>query len=309
MLRVSKRLSFLILTAFVGMFLFGWADSALAKGLTVAPAYVEVEVNNPKEDQFIEFSYTNDTGHPVTLELYPIDFYQKSPSGEISFAGSKVGDYSYSLASFLSFESNTLILAPGETKKYKVKVLNRPDLSPGGHYAAVVARLVQEPGERKTSVAPAISSLVYLRKVGGERFHLTLSDINWSQSPVHFTIPSNITIQLQNDGNVHVIPYGRVEVTDMFGRLVYKGIINESSGIILPQSRRNMLVNLRQVNKNFPLSFYKISINGRDSLNKTVFMFNDSFIYVSWWILVIPVLGVGGLVWWKRKRKKSLHKV
>lgn len=298
-----KRLLLCIVVGFLGLFVAGFPSKVLAKGLTVAPAYVEIEVGKAEEPT-LELSYKNESDKPVTLELFPLDFHQKSPSGEISFSGKELDNYSYSLASFLSFESNTLTLEPGEKKMFKVKILNRPDLSPGGHYAAVVARVAAEPGETKPAVAPAISSLVYLRKVGGERFHLTLSDTDWSSFPVKFSIPSNLSLELRNDGNVHVIPYGRVEVTDMFGRLVYKGIINESSGIILPQSRRNILVNLRQVDKNLPLSFYKISINGRDSLNKTTFFFNDSFVYVSWWVRVIPVVLVGGLVWWRRKRKR-----
>ena len=237
----SKRVYMLICVAVVGVSGF-FTRPVFAESLTVNPAYREVEVKAPSKDQYIELSYTNSGKKPITLELYPIDFHQKSPSGEISFAGINQDEYSYSLASFLSFESNTLVVEPGQTAAYKVKILNRPDLSPGGHYAAIVAKLVQEPGEKRTAVAPAVSSLVYLRKVGGERFHLTLSDITWSMSPVHIKIPENITLQLQNEGNVHVIPYGTVEITDLFGRVVYRGVINESSLIVLPQSRRNMLV-------------------------------------------------------------------
>jgi hypothetical protein len=47
-----------------------------------------------------------------------------------------------------------------------------------------------------------------------------------------------VHLRFQNNGNVHLVPRGVISVTDPFGRVVVKGIINQESALILPETLR-----------------------------------------------------------------------
>ena len=279
-------------------------EAASPSGLQVSPAYVDVSLPQIASQQEIPITYYNTSNEVLVLELFPIDFRQTSPYGQIGFLGKEAGEYSYSLSSFLSFETNRLELAPGERKTMTVVARNRKDLTPGGHYAAVVARMVQQIGETPT-VSPAVSSLIYLRKVGGERFNLSLKEVSWPEHTIVFSIPTTLTLLFQNEGNIHLIPYGEVTVTDLFGRKVLDGVVNEGSVRILPESRRYVPVYLQQHAFHFPLSVYFLTIKGRDSLGEVTYNFSDTFIYIHPLMGSLPFILIGLWLVIRRKRKKK----
>lgn len=294
---------FLISFLLVAFILPQHAQATQQGTLEVAPAYQEVVLEKPDEEKIVKFTYTNQSTEPLSLELYPIDFKQQGENGEIGFLGRESGSYSYSLSSFLTFESNVLDLDPGETHTFEVQVKNRQDISPGGHYAAIVARQVQTAGE--TSVAPAVSALIFMRKSGGERFNLSVQKLTWPRFPVAFSIPSTIALTFQNAGNIHVVPYGTIEVIDSFGRVVRKGVLNTSSLIIMPESRRLVPGTLREVSYMLPISLNSMQIKGSDSLRKVSYVHQESFLYVNpWTLLGLPVIGLG-VLFLRRKRKKA----
>ncbi len=269
--------------------------------LSVNPAYVEVELNHPDDVKEIVLTFTNSSDKTVDLNMFPIDFKQQDENGMIGFIGQSAGSYSYSLSSFLSFESNKISVDPHSKQKFTISVKNRQDLSPGGHYAAVVAKM-EEDSQTGAVLAPSVSSLILLRKVGGERFNLSLSDVNWPTGTVVFGYPESVRLLFQNEGNVHLIPYGTVQIKDLSGRLLYKGIINVSSARVFPESRRYIPVDLKRVSFSAPVSIDVMTVEGRDSLNKTKFVSRETFLYVNQYsgiiILIFPVLFIA------QRRKK-----
>lgn len=300
-LAVSQALFF-----FSGQF-FGGDGRVFAQELSgpleVYPAMVEVVLDRPGEEKLVELTYVNHSRQALNLEIFPIDFKQQDDFGAIGFLGQEAGSYSYSLSSFLSFEGNRLVLDPGEERKFVVLVKDRPDLSPGGHYAAVVARLL--PGQETdgvTKITPSISSLILVRKTGGERFNLSLLDLDWPRRSVVFRYPQTITPRFQNEGNIHLIPYGRLEIRDLFDRLLYKGVVNTSSLRIFPSSRRYIKVDPKPIQASLPLSLNSLTVVGQDSLKKTHYLFQESFIYVHPGLLVFLGGALGAVVLKKRRR-------
>ncbi len=287
-------------------FFFSFASTLFAQKhngvLEVSPAYLEVVLEKPDEEKAIELQYSNTSKQSVSLELYAIDFKQQGEQGGIIFLGEDSKTYSYSLSSFLSFESNNLEIASGEKRTFIVKVKNREDISPGGHYAAIIARQVQDTNE--TSVSPAVSSLVFMRKTGGERFNLSVQKIGWPRLPIQFSVPLHIEITFQNAGNIHVIPYGRAEIRDMFGRLLYKGIVNDSSAIIFPESRRRISLDFKAVEAMLPFSLNSFRVVGNDSLHKVQYVYQDSFLYINPpTFIVIILISILLLIFIRRERK------
>lgn len=275
--------------------------------LTLSPAYIDVVVKEAQEEKEISFYITNNTVKPISLDLFSIDFRQKDEFGAIGFLGKDTKDYSYSLSSFLSFKNPNVEIAPGEKEKIDVIIKNREDLTPGSHYAAVVARQRIEEGQ-KPAVSQAISGLVYVTKQGGERYNLSFKKFSYPSSLVSFAYPSTAFLTLQNDGNTYLIPYGTVEIFDIFERKIQKGIINTSSSRVFPQSIRQIPVYFKEINFSFPISVNTVKIQGRDLLNKTKFSYSEVYVYINPWFIVFIVLMPLGIVVYRRVIKKRIKK-
>lgn len=275
-------------------------------GIEIAPAFVEVDLTTAAQSKEIKIELTNHSPETVRLRMFPIDFKQSDEQGRLTFFTNNTGTFSYSLSSFLSFEADQLILSPKEKKIFTVVVRNRADLSPGGHYAAVVGSLINEQNSGETQIAPAVSSLILLRKVGGEYFNLSLKEVGWPERWVVLGYPSTLTLMFQNEGNIHMIPYGRAEIRDIFGRLVYKGIINTSSTRVFPESRRRIDVEMKKVEGGFPFSINILKVEGQDSLKKATYSYREYFLYVNPFTAMLTFTAVViALVGIKLVKKKS----
>lgn len=296
---------YLIAIGFFILSLFLSPGSVLAQGkgtLTIEPATVEVTLSEASSEAQMSFTLTNKSDQPVTLAIFPLDFRQQDEFGRIALLDDP-GSYSYSLSSFLSFETNFVELGPGDSQVIKATAANRIDLTPGGHYAAVVARLVQD--NSKTSVAPAVSAMILLRKTGGEQFNLSLKDVEWPKNVFSLTYDRSIRLLFQNEGNIHLVPYGRVEIKDMFGRMLYKGVINSPSSKVFPGSRRYVSVDLKKMAQSYPISFNTFSLRGNDSLKETTFQYETSFIYINPVLLGVIILAPIAVVLMRRRRNSK----
>lgn len=276
----------------------------------LSPAYVDVVLKDPQEETPVSFFLENNGSKPLSFELFSIDFQQKDDLGTIGFLGKSASNYSYSLSSFLTFKNPNIVVSPGEREEIEVIIQNREDLTPGSHYAAIVAREVQEESD-KPSVAPAISGLIYVTKQGGERYNLSFKDFSFPSRVVSFSNPATAFVTLQNDGNTYLIPYGTADIFDSFGRRIFKGIINEPSVRVFPQSVRRVPVYFRDTAFEFPISINTIKLQGRDSLNKTKFSYQEVYVYINPWfvgsIVLITFLIVGYRKVLVKKRRKPSH--
>lgn len=276
----------------------------LTKGLEVNPAFTEVTLEKPNQEKTIQLTYTNHTDQPIVLNLSPRDFRQNENNDNYSFLNNSA-NYSYSLSSFLSLESDTLELLPQEKKRFNVLVKNREDISPGGHYAAIVARFTTEDNQKSNQVIPALTSLILLRKSGGEHFRLILQTSSFPSFPISVANPDNISVSFRNDGNIHLVPYGRVDITDIFGRLIKKGVLNEDSKIIYPESRRNILSRIQNTSLQLPISWNRVDIYGQDSLKKTHYKLSKSYLYINpFFLIALPILILIIYIFWKKHVQK-----
>lgn len=287
-------------------FLLPLKSFAQESGIKISPAFIDVVLEQGEEEKDLNIEVENLTNETIQLSLSAIDFRQANETGGIDFLGIDAQNYSYSLASFLSFETTSITLEKGEKDTIDVKIINRPDLSPGGHYAAVVGHLVTENNDEGESaqVRPAVSSLIMLRKTGGEVFSLSLLETNWSKT-IMFGFPTHqLQLLFQNEGNVHLIPYGTVTITDIFGQQITKGTINNASSIIFPEAQRLVDVRLNEFEYYLPLSFITMDIKGHDSIDKTTFVYQQTALLINPIVIIVIVLLAIGLIY-LRKRKKN----
>lgn len=205
------------------------------KGITVIPSIAHIDLaTDPPE---YTLTYVNNTSFDVTLNLSVQDFTELEDSYKISFlSGKDAANYKYSLSSWISFENSQLELSPGETKSVKV-FIDKERITKGGHYASILAEIAQPESGKQIGVKGVLSSLLFVRASTGKEVEEGSID---SFEPYREGIdyPTAYTLQFNNSGNVHVIPYGVIQVFDPLGYLVAKGTLNFDSLDALPESIR-----------------------------------------------------------------------
>lgn len=289
---------------------FAYAQSEL----TISPAYQDITLN--QTDTEVHFSVTlgNQTNDPITLRVLEYDFGSLDESGGVAFLGASndLGK-KYALATWMHPEKDTLTLSPYETQTITVTVKNSEQLSPGGHYGALMFQEGEDSsGTQNTqandvSVKQMFSTLVFVKKIGGEIYGLNLESEEYTS--LLFQLEENLTLHFRNTGNVHLVPRGLAEVRDPLGRVVAKGIINEESSIILPETPRKYLVKLaRQLPTIIP-GRYTLEIasryDGKNDFSTTELTFD--FIPLPATLGVLTLVATCG--WYvARRRRKSGEK-
>lgn len=206
--------------------------------VTIEPALQEVVLGDQAEIPLtIELENTAPTAQKFTLKA--VDFGTLDESGGVAFLGA--GDpRDYDVASWLSIPVNEVLVPPASKTKFTVTVTNSGKLAPGGHYGALLFENSNPDNPDETDPHIAIhqvfSSLIYMRKVGGEIFSLKLDALEYRRNV--FVLPVFTDMHFTNDGNTHVVPRGTVRITDPLGRTIKRAILNEESALILPETTR-----------------------------------------------------------------------
>lgn len=237
---------------------------ALDNGIVVEPPMQDLVVEATDKTVVMTINYTNNSNSLIGLKLSTIDFGALDESGGVAFLGlnKNVIDKKYALASWVSLSENVVNLQPKTSKKIKVTILNKESLSPGGHYAAVLATLEQEgEGENKVWLNQGLSTLLYVTKKGGEKF-----DLKFNQLVTHkilWNLEDNVEVRLQNQGNVHLVPRGLAQVVSRKNVEVARGVLNADSSIILPETFKWYNVIIKKNNKLIIPGKYQLVLNYR----------------------------------------------
>lgn len=274
--------------------------------MTVEPAYQEIEITENDAAVDAVLTFKNQSDNPQQVELFAYDFKQTDHFGSLALLDGINNNYLHTLVSYLSFEKDSVIIQAHSEEEVVVKIKNRVSLSPGGHYAAVIARSVDDRMQSQQKILPAISSLLLVRKVGGERVNLSLKEILWDPKFIVTHLPEKVELMFENGGNIHVAPRGTIKIIDVFGRTVSQGIINDSSLYLLPGTFRRIPVTLQPSRPFFPVMLFFLDASGSSDKGEIAFHSELSFLYVDWRgiILLSGLFGfiVAFLTYTKRKK-------
>lgn len=275
-----------------------------SQGITVTPSILRLDLSQDKAEA--ELYYKNSTGAAIELSFFAQDFSELEESGRVKFLLEKdAKNYKYGLTSWIAFEKNSITLAPGQGQNIKI-FINKDQLTAGGHYASILAEVKQSEKAVQLPVKALLSTLIFVRAAtGNEHEEMSLQTISPIRTLIGF--PDKFLVRLQNKGNVELIPFGLIEIRDIFGNVVAKGLVNEGSLITLAESVRRFDVPINRQTRFIPPGIYKASINvhfGKE--NKTL---NQSVTFVSLGSingLFLGVVVIGTLLIWKRKHLGEL---
>lgn len=287
------------------------AVSSASKGITISPFLQEatlVEADSLKE---LKVTLTNNTDTPQTLRLSVVDFGTLNDSGGVVFAGSNAGGLikKYGLATWMRLSQESVSIEQGKSQDIKLTIENTSSMQPGGHYAAVVATAEGPNTLKDTQVGinQSLSSLVLVTKQGGEKYDLNLKNVVLPSS--HWSLPKTINLNFYNPGNVHVVPRGTVEMVAPNGKVISRGVINEASSFVLPETSRKIQVGMNRINRpNWLPANYSIKVNyrydGFDQVaTKTLSLRYNNLTSIL--ILILILIAALILVVWFTKNKIS----
>ncbi len=206
--------------------------------VTLEPALQEVVIENePRTTVPIVLENTSSVEQRFNLRV--VDFGSLDESGGVAFLGS--GDpREYEAAKWMEIPVTDILVAPQSKTRVDVTIKNDDTFSPGGHYGAVLFEndtpATDSGDETRIAVRQVFSALVYVRKVGGEVFSFRLEGKEYRKQL--WRLPETVNLRFTNEGNVHVIPRGTVRISDPLGRTIKKATINQSSGLVLPNTSR-----------------------------------------------------------------------
>ena len=280
-------------------------------GFSVTPFYSSIAMYAGDQEKDIAITFTNKSNFEASFSLTAMDFGQADESGGISFFNLP-SDYirRYGLASWIVLDRDVIAMGPGETETVNVTIDNRDNLSSGGHYAAIVAKMQENisPDGSGPNIAlePSFASLIFLKKEGGERNGLVLNDYEIRKKGSGEA--ESVRLRFQNTGNTHIIPRGTIRFLDPLGRVISQGVINRESAYCMPETFRNFAVNLENEQSAFLPGKYTIVIKYRFE-GKDDFEYRQSSIFYFPKNAIILLVAVGVLLvmfaWIVLKLKKK----
>jgi len=275
------------------------------KGAYLSPPFADIEISN-KEDKVFELEIGNQSEKDLVFELSVVDFGSLDESGGVAFLTTNSDKYErkYALASWISLEKSEVVVAAKSKEKIKITILNKESLLPGGHYGAVLATLRNEEKSvgDKVGLNQSMATLLYVQKSGDEKRNLILRNIIWQNPTLKFI--DLIDLRFENNGNTHLVPRGKVEIKNIFNKVVAEGIINEGSVKILPETFRKMVVEINYFKKWKWPGKYLIEIDYRYDGNEAFSKYQNSFLYVGPEGIILLFLGlISGFLLWQKKKK------
>ena len=304
-----KKGSVLILMIF-SIFFVGVANAsaedakASNAGFSITPFLKEINLSaDQKEDSYF-LEVGNGTAAPVDVTFSLNDFGASNDGNGVLFLDPKENN-KYSLSPWIRLETDRLSLGAGEKKSIKVIISNNENLSPGGHYGAIIANMgkATEDGAM-VSLNTKLTALIFLRKSGGETYGLNLEKSE--AAATMFSLPQKSHLFFENSGNVHVTARGIVSVVDPLGRTISAGIINSESAIILPESSRMLPVELSSRDMAYMPGRYRIitqyRYDGRDDFStseESHWFFPTATVAVMMIVFVLVVIIICRYVWKK----------
>lgn len=231
-----KYLNF-FLFLILGSFLIWPLMSQAASSLTVAPVLFE-DTALPGQVLKKKIKVTNDDSEEKELLISTQDFIAKGEEGQQEFLSSDPERITFSLASWIKPEQNSFIIGPNEEKEINFNIEIPADAEAGGHYAVLFfgPKVVSgQPGVVTT--ISKIGSLFLLRVEGPIKEKAEIKEFSTSKR-FYLSPPVDFLIRLENQGNVHLKPYGVIEIKNIFKKKTGEVLINEGGANVLPESVR-----------------------------------------------------------------------
>lgn len=192
-----------------------------------------------------------------------------------------------------------LTLGPKEKKDITVRLSVPSNASAGGYYGAIrfIPSVINNNGN--VSLTASVGTLVLVTVPGDLKQQLNLLQIGASQGGKFksFITKGDVTVstRLKNSGDIHVQPFGKVQVKDTFGKVVKEFEINTAKANVLPDSIRRYDDSIGKPKGG--IGRYTIVANlGYAQGSGDLITAKAVFWYVPAWAIIVLLLLVAGVI-------------
>jgi len=201
------------------------SDTKVEGDIILGPTKTEFFLD-PGETATKEIMITNRTGQTLRFQIEIEDFVgSRDPSQSIVLLGDQKGPYS--LKDWLVPEIKEFTLEHGQRIYLPIKISIPQDAEPGGRYGAVFAAALppdpmteeqKEAAKGQVGIVSRAGSLFFVKVKGDvteEGYLKSLSTKNYYEKG-----PINFQLLFENNGSIHLVPYGIIEIFNILGKKI-----------------------------------------------------------------------------------------
>jgi hypothetical protein len=271
------------------------SDNNVANGFSISPVETELTIDKGTT-QVVQLSIQNPTKESTVAEAIINDFgasTDESGTPKLILQGGTLPANNFK--SLVTSIPN-LALGPDQQKTIDVPISVPKDAISGGYYGAIRFVPTVLGQQSNVGLTASVGSLFLITVPGNliEKVNLTQLGVASSSGDVDsfFTKgPLTVFERLDNVGNIHVAPYGKIELKNTFGHIVYTAEFNGVRGNILPDSIRRFDNTIpKSVNL---LGHYTVVANlGYNSTSGALIYGTTGFWVVPVWLIIVAILVV-----------------
>ncbi len=229
-------------------------DIEVAGDFTVGPGKSEIWLD-PGKTAVRNLLITNRLGREANFFLVTEDF-KGDPTGAVSVVLLGEEEGPYTLKDYLKPEVTEFTLKHGERITLPVEISIPEDAEPGGRYGAVLISQTSNLLSAETDagaggqirITARIGALFFVRVKGDVEESGFLEDfrIRSPQKTIYEKGPFIFDVLFRNNGNVHLNPYGIIEIKNLAGRTIET--IEMRPWFAMPDSLRFKEVKFEKIN-------------------------------------------------------------
>lgn len=284
-----------------------FCQAQTAAGITIAPAIQQLELRQDESDVKAKLKIKNTSTQEFQVKISFRELSNPDDLQQFSLSDNQTGN---KLADWVHFDQTELSVVPGSETEIAYSLENSSELSPGSHYGLILAELNQGKDETSSSInlRQVMSSIVLIKKIGGEKYSLKFNKL--ITNFFFWQLPEKVESELKNDGNVHLIPRGVVEMQDWTGRQVAKATLNNQSKYIYPDSVKTISAELKPTASVKLPGLYKLIVKYRYDEKTEFETWEKHFIYLNIWqcLLLLTIVITSAIIIKLLLKKKAAAK-
>lgn len=232
----NRYLRLIILTLIVGVFItvyrlqFSTEAQVASQSIEVSPPTQEVAVD-PGKTITVKTKLRNNTPKILPISVKIEDFTAQGDEGQVALDGKS----KWSVTGWTKVSPSTFKLEGGAEQEVTATITVPKDAA-GGRYGSFVFAVDTAKTPNAASVSQEIASLFLLRVSGPVNETVALTSFSAPSFQEFGPVP--FSMSFQNNGNVHVKPFGLISVTDMFGNKTADIVVRGAN--IFPEASRTI---------------------------------------------------------------------
>lgn len=277
-----------------------------AEALTLVPPSIEFSAQPGQTIDQGKIKLFNEEQDPISVFTSISNFTAKDEAGNPNF---DFEETLTDLADWIDVGGGPFTLQPGDKIEIPFSIKVPADAEPGGHYASIFfgtdPSIKPEDGGQ-VSIRSLLGSLIILRVAGDVREQAAVASFEPAGKTTLSHLPVTLDLRLQNQGNVHFRPQGKIVIKNLFGGESTQITLNEANGAVLPDSIRkfsttwfkhdqideggNFFTQLASEWRNFALGPYTATATisyGQSNITLTA---NTKFTVIPWRVLTVGAL-------------------